>query len=466
MNYLRAFGLLSLLLVGFIEPGSAHQTTLDWRLVLTPDAPQYRAEYWLKRLANSEKIRLSTAEINSSNQQLMRTEKSMVHWSNWPDTLSADDVRARISRSSKINADGLRLSIGQPVSASIIQTWQDNLALDRVVATSNADFGLVVTRTAVRRLPTEKGVFDATGGADIDRLQESALFPGQAVAVLHQSRDKIWLYVQSDNYAGWVQTRAVAMATRAEVMAYAEKMPRRWIAGAQERTVFVPNAPEISELALEMGTSLPWIADWPLNNDVNGQSALAAWVIELPVRDGFGRLRRVPALLPRAADSHSAPLPATTANVIRQSFKFLGERYGWGHDYNARDCSGFVSEVYAALGIRMPRNTGDQQRSLHFKRMPWPGDWPLQKRMDALKTLKAGDLVYIPGHVMLIIGHDQYGPWVIHDVQKSSIPLSGELQTMLLNGVSVTPLRALHLADGRTYIDAITAVQRILPERR
>ena len=42
---------------------------------------------------------------------------------------------------------------------------------------------------------------------------------------------------------------------------------------------------------------------------------------------------------------------------------FLGERYGWGHRYNGRDCSGFVSEVYQSMGVQLPRNTSDQSVS-------------------------------------------------------------------------------------------------------
>jgi hypothetical protein len=65
-------------------------------------------------------------------------------------------------------------------------------------------------------------------------------------------------------------------------------------------------------------------------------------------------------LLPANSDSSDDYLPLTRANLIRQAFKFLGERYGWGHSYDARDCSGFVSEVYRSMGVQLPRNTRDQ----------------------------------------------------------------------------------------------------------
>ena len=67
-------------------------------------------------------------------------------------------------------------------------------------------------------------------------------------------------------------------------------------------------------------------------------------------------------------------LPLTRANVLRQSFKFLGERYGWGHSYNARDCSGFVSEVYRSFGVQLPRNTRDQGVSPALNRIEFTAD--------------------------------------------------------------------------------------------
>src|SRR3546814_16455484 len=70
-----------------------------------------------------------------------------------------------------------------------------------------------------------------------------------------------------------------------------------------------------------------------------------------------GSLRIVPALLPRTADVSADYLPLTHANLIRQAFKFLGERYGWGHSYGTRDCSGFVSEVYRSFGLQDRKST-------------------------------------------------------------------------------------------------------------
>ena len=114
------------------------------------------------------------------------------------------------------------------------------------------------------------------------------------------------------------------------------------------------------------------------------------------MRGADGRLGFAPALLQRNSDSAADVLPLTRANLIRQAFRFLGERYGWGHAYNGRDCSGFVSEVYRSMGVQLPRNTSDQAVSPVFARTRFePGD-SREKRMAAVDALDVGDLIYIP----------------------------------------------------------------------
>jgi cell wall-associated NlpC family hydrolase len=230
------------------------------------------------------------------------------------------------------------------------------------------------------------------------------------------------------------------------------------------RTVFTPEQPALSQLLLDMGTRVPVLADWPASQPVNGQHPYTAHVIELPLRKPDGSLALAPALLQRNTDTAGAPLPLTRANLIRQAFRFLGERYGWGHSYDARDCSGFVSDVYRSMGVLMPRNTRDQAVSPAFdKRVFGPGD-DHAARVAAARALEVGDLVYIPGHVMLAIGHVDGEPYVIHDTSGASLfDAEGQLERLHLNGVSVTPLLPLRVDADTTWVDRITSIVRTRP---
>ena len=81
-----------------------------------------------------------------------------------------------------------------------------------------------------------------------------------------------------------------------------------------------------------------------------------------------------------------------------------------------------------------------------------------------LREARVGDLVYIPGHVMMVIGHDNGMPYVIHDTNGGSwLGPDGELVRGRLNGVSVTPLTPLRFNASQTYVDRMTNIQRIRP---
>ncbi|MDM7553875.1 C40 family peptidase [Xanthomonas fragariae] len=424
---------------------------------LTPD-------YWIQRSRTAQTPRMNAMQIAGFNTHLMRDDASMHDLWQLPETLPAADVRARIQALSATPMRALYDANGNAIAATRLEALRNALALDALPDQVTPRFALVVKRAALRTFPTSQRVFTSTDDHDIDRFQESALYPGTPVAVLHGSADGAWKFVLAANYAAWVATDQIAEGSRAEVLDYAQRGSRMIVTGAHVQTAYTPELPAGSALTLDMGTNLPLLSDWPPQQPVHGQLPLAAYVVQLPLRIADGRLQLVPALIPRAADVRIGPLPASDAALLRQAFKFLGERYGWGNDYDARDCSGFVLDVYRSLGIVLPRNTGDQARSPVLRRVPFDVRAPMPQRLQQLAQVQIGDLIYLPGHVMLVIGHERGAPWVIHDVAGANYRAAdGSVQRARLNGVSVTPLLPLLASDGTPFIDNITGIHRIVP---
>ncbi|MQS40313.1 SH3 domain-containing protein [Xanthomonas translucens] len=427
-------------------------------------ASQLQADYWIARLPAAAPPLLDAAQVQAFNAHLLRHDAAMHDLQALPDRYSAAQVRAQVLARSAPPTRTLYDTRGVVLDAAQLTALQSALALDTIPAQVAPRYALVVRRADLRTFPTRQRVFSSRDDHDIDRFQESALFPGTAVAILHASGDGQWLFVLAPNYAAWIERDRLAEGERDAVLGYAQRTPRLLVTGARVLTAFTPEVPTASQLSLDMGASLPLLQDWPAQQTVNGQSPLAAYVVQLPLRDAEGRLRLAPALVPRSADVATAALPATQRTLLLQAFKFLGERYGWGNDYAARDCSGFVADVYRSLGIALPRNTGDQARSPSLTSVPYVAAAPLAQRRQTLSQLQAGDLVYIPGHVMLVIGHDRGATWVIHDIAGASYrDASAQLQRVHLNGVSVTPLEPMLLSDGTPFIDRITRIRRVRP---
>ncbi|WP_349656179.1 SH3 domain-containing protein [Xanthomonas sp. 10-10] len=458
--------LLTLLLMSLALPGSAAPGSTS----ASPVAPfavsqaQLTADYWIQRSGNARLPRLNAAQIAAFNARLLRDDASMHDLSQLPEVMPGDAVRARIEALSAPPTRALYGADGHVIDPVRLSELRRTLALDALPATVAVQFALVVQRAALRTFPTTQRVFTSPDDLDIDRFQESALYPGTPVAVLHTSADGAWRFVLAANYAAWIAGDRIAEGSREQVLRYAQRGPRMLVTGARVQTAYTPELPAVSALSLDMGTSLPLDVDWPSQQPVNGQLPLAAHVVQLPLRDVDGRLQLVPALVPRGADVHAGPLPATDAALLRQAFKFLGERYGWGNDYDARDCSGFVLDIYRSLGIALPRNTGDQARSPALRTIAFDARAPQSQRLQQLAQLRIGDLIYIPGHVMLVIGHERGAPWVIHDVAGVNYRAAdGSVQRARLNGVSVTPLLPLLTTDGTPFVDRITRIQRIAP---
>jgi cell wall-associated NlpC family hydrolase len=425
-----------------------------------PVAPaQLDAGYWIAKLPKADRVVLDTNAIAARNAALPKLEPTWHDLAALPASLDRDAVRARIENVSAPPTRASYAGDGHALDAEQLASLRDSLALDAIPGSVPVRFGLIAHRAALRTFPTMQRVFSKPGDSDIDRFQESALFPGTPVAVLHASRDGRWRFVVAPNYAAWIQADALAEGSRDEVLGYAGKQPRLVVTGSGVRTVFDPSRPQLSQLPLDMGTHLPWLADWPRDEPVSGQATYAAWVVQLPMRDAHGDLQLVPALIPRGQDVRAGDLPLSRANLLRQAFKLLGERYGWGHDYGGRDCSGFLSDVFATFGVRMPRNTGDQAKSPVFAHEAFDDATSRATRMRAIAALQPGDLVHVPGHVLMVVGFEHGEPWVIHDVQGVSLRgADGTLRRIPLNGVSVTPLLPLQFDAGHDYVDRMTAI--------
>lgn len=432
--------------------------------VLGMDDAKLSPDFWLAHLPDADRLVMDAGAINALNQKVLAQDPSMHDIRALGANLTSDQVKGWINKLAKQPDRTLYDVHGQEVPKATIEAAFANRALDAIPAQSPTRFGMAVRRTALRSVPTDMRVFSHADDTDIDRFQESALFPGDPVVIAHASGDGRWLFVVSPRYAAWVWAQDIAEGRRDDILAHVDATPYRIITGAKPRTVFTPEAPAVSELQLDMGTRVPLDTTLPADQPVNGQGPYTSWVLSLPVRKDDGWLAFAPALLQRNQDSSADYLPLTRANIIRQAFKFLGERYGWGHAFDGRDCSGFVSDVYRSMGVQMPRNTRDQSISPSLQHTVFGPADKHDARVKAALAMDVGDLIYIPGHVMMVIGKVDGQPYVIHDVSGMSyVQADGSLRRVKLNAVSVTPLLPMMANAKESFVDHMTSIVRIRP---
>ncbi|MFY8273058.1 SH3 domain-containing protein [Pseudoalteromonas sp. SSDWG2] len=430
------------------------------------DVPQVQQvmlspSFWLERHADHTPI-MNRAQIQAFNRDLIATNKHVIDPLAYSSELSAQQLRATIGNTSSTPSSPRFYVDGTALTEADFARYHANTNIGAIKESNKVHFGMVVTRTSLRTFPTDDRVLNAEMDVDLDRFQESGAFPGEAVAILHQSADKQWYLVAAYNYTAWVKKSDIAVGNKAEIRDYMHAKDFIVVTGDKVDTTFVPNKPHVSQVQLDMGVRLALMPQQDIEHLTHGQNSFASYIVKLPVRNSDGTLSFNTALLPRSSDVTVGYLPLTSHNLIAQGFKFLGERYGWGHDYKARDCTGFVGEIYKTFGVLMPRNSSWQGAGEYGQNWRFDSSATSQQKLAVLNNMQVGDLIYIPGHVMMYIGDYDGEPYVIHDVKGLGyLKDNDEFYDGELNGVSVTPLLPLHLNASTSYLDKTYAIKRI-----
>ncbi|MDR6981887.1 cell wall-associated NlpC family hydrolase [Rheinheimera pacifica] len=428
---------------------------------------QLNSTFWQTTLTAADKLLLSTEQIAARTQQIFNQQSEMQLLQNLPTHYSKAELAAILQAVSSVPKTPRFYADGTEVTPKQWQGYTALLAQKQLKPQTAIQFGLVVKRTALRAFPTDDRVFNAQLNTDLDRFAETALFVADAVAVLHQSQDKQWLLVHSFNYTGWVKAADIAIGSKEQVLAYTAKAPFLVTTGAKVRTAYNPEVAAVSELQLDMGIRLPQLNAAEIGAaetgfKVHGQNPAASYIVQLPLRRTDGSLAFTAALIPRSEDMHQGYLPFTASNIVAQAFKFLGERYGWGHDYNGRDCTGFIGEIFRSFGFLMPRNSGQQGNGSYGRNIRFDSQSSKDEKLTAIQQAQVGDLLYFPGHVSLYLGMLDEQPFMIHDVNTLVYPTAnGGLYVGTLNGVVVTPLLPLHANPEQSYLDALYAIKSL-----
>jgi len=321
-----------------------------------------------------------------------------------------------------------------------------NLALEALPAQIAPRFGLAVRRTALRTYPSSRIALKEPGDLPFDRFSETTVDAGWPVAVLHTSADGLWAYALTPNYWGWLRLADVALADRAAVRDFLQAEPVAVAVGPWADVALAGGQPPV---ILEMGSRLP----------LAGPDTLL-----VPTRLADGALAIGRGYL-RAGDPdwRIGYAPASPRAILEAAFRVLGEPYAWGGmrlGRPGRDCSGFVQDVWATAGVRLPRNAGQQEMIGQTVVVFEPFESPASRAARLVNLAAPGDLLLMDGHVLLYVGEVDGRPYAIHDLWQYRHP-DGSLT--LAGAVVVSDLPLEMSAERHTLLERLTRVQRMQP---
>ncbi len=352
------------------------------------------ADYWCTRDVDGETTLMTQEEIHNLNALIRQRSMHVVDLENYPENMSGNAVRNYIRKSMPAGQDFYVQ--GRPLTFMARQKILAACGLDGVQDENPVRYAVTVRRVNLRLLPTEESWSEGPADTHTDVLQATAVDPAEPVAVLARSTDGTFYFVQMRNYRGWLAADALAFAERDKWLAYV---------APQQFLVVTKNLKKTKirgqDICFQMGSRIPFIKK-------DGK----VWLAVLPQAQG-GRLKEKTIKLRDDGTLHEGWLPYTRNALLRQAFGFLGDAYGWGGLNNSVDCSSFVADVYRTVGIELPRNANQQERVFNISTSFT--DMDSGQRMDALRAVKPGELIFMDGHVMMFLGCTEEGtPMVIH----------------------------------------------------
>jgi len=313
---------------------------------------------------------------------------------------------------------------------------------------SRNETAISVAPAHLRGLPTRLPLF-SKDGYPFDMLQYPNVKLNEPLRVLHASRDRAWLFVESAYSAGWLEAREVALADRGFIDSW---MGRPQVVIIRDYATVADSGSGIVHRA-KIGTILPLAT-----------AADGWWEAVVAAAGEERRAVTAVARLPREA---AAPFPLAFdgANLALIGNQLLGQPYGWGEMYGLRDCSAMLRDLFLPFGIWLPRTATDQIASAGQQRnLAGLGSREKEETIGR-EGLPFLTLLHKPGHIMLYVGTDPQGrPLVFHNIWSIRVKDAAGGSPRVIGKAVITtvePGKELGLVEGGTLLEQGTALATI-----
>ena len=299
-----------------------------------------------------------------------------------------------------------------------------------------------------RVFPTGETLYAKPFDVDFDELQNSALDVGTPVAAVHTSRDERWYYVIDHLNAGWMAVENIALCGYDDL--------RRCRDANRVAAVVAPKADLYLDSGLtdyfdcvRMGVKFP--------RRKRGDDGTAEIVV--PFRKDNGRLSEEICYV-RAGSIHERYLPYTPRTIFCQAFALLNAPYGWGGMYGEQDCSRFVQEVSATVGIALPRNSSKQAHvGITLGKYPEGASDEEKINLLARNATGACTLLHLRGHIMMYLGMVNGRPCTIHNPWAYREHCWWGDRVRLINRVAVTDLSLGKGSHRGSFLERLCSVR-------
>ncbi|MBU3759405.1 MAG: hypothetical protein FGM27_05680 [Candidatus Omnitrophica bacterium] len=435
---------------GFLLPicasGSLYSEELppmpEGPLLLTSAVPEMlNPDYWIDRLPEPDKVIKTPEQLKKFNKEIRAFLPEQRDIFTMETSRSGAGIAADLKNVfSAVRGRKLLFEDDAPVPKSFFdERVKPVMAAEKVPERIQYRWGAAVRAASVRSLPTDVKLLEKPGDIEFDMLQYTQIKLWTPLAIYHASPDGEWLYIQAPYTRGWVRSRDIAVFSSREVLKQYVETPKFLVVTGESVPLYRDASMTRASLRASMGTLLPLVS-----------VSESAYVIEVPVRQDGGKASAVKAYITIGSDVTRGFPAYTQRNIIRQAFKLLGARYGWGGMYNGRDCSGFTHDVFLSMGVDMPRDSKQQgfvgTQLGHFKIFD-----DAEYKATILRSATPGlTLLRMPMHLMFYLGEVGDNFYVIHSTWAERYSMTSDDKNRI-NQVVVSDLSL----NGRSRIGSL-----------
>lgn len=355
------------------------------------------------------------------------------YYSPWTDKSYKTDIVESVATMKKFAEKEWYGENRRRVTASQREELLRNCDIERHPSMSRP--AIITTSTAMRVLPTVKPFFETADGFPFDALQNTGLKLNEPIRVLHRSRDGLWVFVETADTSGWVESRNVG---------YVDKnFAAGWM--GKEQVVLVKDLALIRDEAGNAFHEGQLGAICPLTGETGGD-------YEILVAGNDGRLSgsEMKAKVSKEAAGRF-PLRLDRESIALVGNELINKPYGWGELLKNRDCSAMIRDFYLPFGIWLPRGSYNQ---IHSGRIiSLAGLESSEKERQIAETgLPFLTLVYLKGHIMLYVGKMNGNAVVLHNIWGIRVRdgKGGEYKQVIGKSIvsTLNPGSELDLAEG------------------
>jgi len=410
------------------------------------------AGFWISRHPFPNKVILTPEEIRVLNNRTENELKLITDITKIKSLYSGKELVSALRKPlNYVQQEKLYQADGKKADLKFYHRIEEGMGLGIAQNGSEVKYGFIVHYADQRVLPTEEGLYAQQGDIDFDELQNSSFDVGTPLTVLHTSPDGKWCYVVSPSSSGWVRTDEVALCNREEFNRYLKQTDFVVVISPKADIFLNPVLTDYYDY-VRMGTRFPAIK--------NTESSIVEVIV--PFRLSDGSLSQKTAYLHRE-DVNFGYLSYTPRTIIEQGFRLINTPYGWGGMYGEQDCSEFLQEIFATVGILLPRNSSVQSKvGVLVGEFDKKSSGEERLRLLSEKAVGGITVLYLKGHIMLFLGIVDGKPYAIHAIWAYRQHSGFEKDYIrVINRVAVTDLSLSKGSPKGSLMERLVTVRKI-----